>query len=253
MKGSEIIFQNAKKSIGKASRIRAFFMLAVVFKTSATYLTDVLLGKGGIEQADKRLKIFARDLFSASNTTLVVNNREKFQKDQAYVVMSNHPSIMDIPTLFAAVPGSLRMVFKQQLTKYPIFGTALIKAGFIPVDRAKKFKAIQQLGVAKQRIKEGVSVWLAPEGTRSRSTEMHPFKKGGFHLAVELGAPIVPAWIEGGEKVVKPDSIVVCPNQTITVTFGSPIETTGITKEGLPALMSKVRTEILKLRSESHR
>lgn len=253
MNQSEVIFKNTKKRGGKPSKVYAFYMLAAVILTSVTYFVDLLLGKVGIAQADKRLKIFAHNLFWASNTTLVVNHRERFQKkDQAYVFMSNHPSIMDIPALFGAIPGSLRMVFKQQLTKYPLFGTGLIKAGFIPVDRAKKYKAIQQLKVARQRIKEGVSVWIAPEGTRSRSTTMRPFKKGGFHLAVELGAKIVPAWIEGGAKVVKPDSIVVRPNQTITVTFGSPIETTGTTKEGLFDLMVKVREEILKLKSESH-
>jgi 1-acyl-sn-glycerol-3-phosphate acyltransferase len=158
--------------------------------------------------------------------------------------MSNHGSLIDIPALMGTVPGSLRMVMKEELTKVPVWGQALVASGFVPVDRKNRDKAIAQLEKAKQMLSKGVSVWVSPEGTRSRDGKLAPFKKGGFHVAKDLGVPIIPAWIEGASDVLPPDSFVVRYDGTCTVSFGAPIATVGKTVD---SLMTDVRAQILAL------
>src|SRR5688572_33148613 len=110
--------------------------------------------------------------------------------------------------MMAAVPGSVRMVMKEELTRVPLWGPALVASGFIPIDRKNRDKAIAQLEKAKHILQQGVNVWISPEGTRSRDGSLHAFKKGGFHVARDLGVPIVPAWIEGAQQISKPDQFV---------------------------------------------
>lgn len=111
----------------------------------------------------------------------------------------------------------------------------------MPVDRKNLERAKQQLEEAKSRLKEGLSFWIFPEGTRSRTLELLPFKKGGFHVAMALGVPIVPVWIEGAGKVLLSDTLKVTPNLNIRVHFGHPIETSG---KNLTDLMTEVRQAI---------
>ncbi|HEY4223492.1 MAG TPA: lysophospholipid acyltransferase family protein, partial [Myxococcota bacterium] len=185
-----------------------------------------------------------RRIFKSGNCLLQRTGNENFAAGQPYVVMSNHGSLIDIPALMGTVPGSLRMVMKEELTKVPVWGQALVASGFVPVDRKNRDKAIAQLEKAKQMLSKGVSVWVSPEGTRSRDGKLAPFKKGGFHVAKDLGVPIIPAWIEGASDVLPPDSFVVRYDGTCTVSFGAPIATVGKTVD---SLMTDVRAQILAL------
>src|SRR6185437_2007700 len=153
-------------------------------------------------------------------------------------------SLIDIPAMMGAVPGSLRMVMKEALTRVPVWGQALVASGFVPVDRKNRDKAIAQLEKAKQMLSSGVSIWISPEGTRARDGMLAPFKKGGFHVALDLGVPIIPAWIDGADRVLPPDQWKVHYDGTTTVTFGKPIGTIG---KSLDVLMGEVRVAILEL------
>jgi len=246
----EIIYQAKKKAMKKPRLALTIKIVANVVGISAKFLAHVVAGKGNIETADRHLEQFWRTVLENSQTSLMVRGKSRLVRGQSYIYMSNHPSIMDIPVLFAAVPGSLRMVAKQQLTRFPIFGQALIYSGFIPIDRSNRKKAIQQLETAKQRVDEGISIWIAPEGTRSRSRTMRPFKKGGFHVAIDLETPIVPIYIHGSDNVVPADSSIINTNQTIILTFGEPIETNNLTKKDIPELATRVREAIQKLEKD---
>jgi 1-acyl-sn-glycerol-3-phosphate acyltransferase len=123
------------------------------------------------------------------------------------------------------------------------------RAGFIPIDRKNLTRAKQQLEQVKSHLQGGESIWISPEGTRNRTSELLPFKKGGCHVALQLGIPIVPVWIEGAEKVIPANGSRVTPNQPIHVFIGQPIQTEGLGTADLPDLMHRVRMGILVLKT----
>ena len=244
----EIIFDPTPSSSNSPSLFYAAKMALATLGESVSLLWDASFHPLSIPLADKHIKQFGRNLLKESHTTLEVVGRSTIDFSRSYVYLSNHPSVLDIPALFEAIPQSLRMVAKNELFQVPIFGQAMEQSGFIRIDRRNRQKAITQLETAKERLKEGISVWVSPEGTRSRTAEMGPFKKGGFHIAMSLAVPIIPIWIEGTEQIIRPGSFKVHPNRKTTLFFGSPISTIGLEKENLENLMIQVRQEILKLR-----
>lgn len=249
-----LIVQDRVRPLGGAPRRDPLPVAKTILYTldiSARFLAAAAAGNGSVAVADRLLDGYWRRIFQSGNARLMVEGRERFD-GRASVVMSNHTSLLDIPALMGAVPGSLRMVLKQELTRLPIWGPALVKSGFVPVARGTKERAIAQLAVAEKLLEQGVHVWIAPEGTRSRSGELQPFKKGGFHLARSLGAPIVPAWIEGAAVIVPPDRFDASYDGTVLVRFGPPIETDGVevdrlterVREAMIALQRGARDEV---------
>jgi 1-acyl-sn-glycerol-3-phosphate acyltransferase len=196
------------------------------------------------------LQSWQRHVFAAGDASLVVTGTENLEPGRTYVYMSNHTSLLDVPSMLAAVPGPLRMVGKAELGNVPLWGNAMKTMGFIFVDRQNHAKAIAQLDFAKRRLQEGMSVYIAPEGTRSRTGELLPFKKGGFHLARQLAVPIVPTWIEGTASIVKPGSFQTALHQRVTVRFGAPIATVRETDDDhdVTGVMERVRAAMLALR-----
>jgi 1-acyl-sn-glycerol-3-phosphate acyltransferase len=189
---------------------------------SARFLAAAAVGRGTVARADKLLDGYWRRIFSSGNARLVVEGREHFTRPS--IVVTNHTSLLDIPALMGAVPGSMRMVLKEELTKVPVWGPALVASGFVPVTRGTREKAIEQLGAAQRTFDQGVHVWVAPEGTRSKKGELGPFKKGAFHLARSLRAPLVPGWIDGASRIVPNGALDAAYHQTVTVRFGPAIE-----------------------------
>jgi 1-acyl-sn-glycerol-3-phosphate acyltransferase len=241
-----LILQDRVAPLGPEPRRGAIPVLKTALYTldiSARFLAAAAVGRGSVAVADRLLDGYWRRIFQSGNCRLIVEGREHFD-GRASVVMSNHTSLLDIPALMGAVPGSLRMVLKQELTHVPIWGPALVESGFVPVQRGAKEKAIEQLSKAEGLLAKGVHIWISPEGTRSRHGELQPFKKGGFHLARSLGAPIVPAWIEGAAIIVPPDQFTAAYDGTVTVRFGKPIETAGA---DIDALMTEVRRAMVGL------
>ncbi len=220
-------------------------MFTKTFGLCSRYLASALAGHTDVKNTDAYIKAFWQLQFEETCTTLYVKGRGLLKANETYVFMSNHESWLDIPAMFAAVPTSLRMVAKAGIMSIPIVGRAMEKAGFIAVDRSNRSKAIRQLDLAKERLKDGISIWMAPEGTRSRSGEIASFKKGGFHLAVSLGLDIVPVYIEGARDVMPADSLAVHTNRSITVHFCDPVSTKGIQKSDMNQLVERVRTAIL--------
>jgi 1-acyl-sn-glycerol-3-phosphate acyltransferase len=222
-------------------------VLRTIFYTldiSARFLARAFTGSGSVTAADRLIDGYWRRIFRAGNCVLQANGRDHFVRGQPYIVMSNHGSLIDIPAMMGAVPGSLRMVMKEELTRVPVWGQALVASGFVPVDRKNRAKAIAQLEKAKEMLSSGVSIWISPEGTRARDGRLACFKKGGFHVALDLGVPIIPAWIDGADRVLPPDQWKVHYDGTTTVSFGAPIATVG---KSLETLMSDVRVAILEL------
>jgi 1-acyl-sn-glycerol-3-phosphate acyltransferase len=130
------------------------------------------------------------------------------------VFVSNHVSALDIPILFSALPRSFRIVYKSSLLYVPLMGQCLAATRHIAIDRRKAFSARRSLAAAARRIRNGVSVALFPEGTRSGDAPMGTFKRGSFKLAVEAGAPVVPVSLIGLRRVapagrIRPGEVLV--------------------------------------------
>lgn len=234
------------RPVGPAPSSGLWSLVKVIAKSvtlSLRFLGAFLVGKGDLAYADKLMGIFWRCVFQWGNARLLVENRAVFTGRTA-IVMSNHTSLLDIPALLGSVPGPVRMVFKESLAKVPIWGWAVVAAGFVPIDRGNRAKAIAQLEHAKGVFAKGVHVWVSPEGTRSRGRGLLPFKKGGFHLAKQLGAPIIPAFIEGTEQMISPTSIKVVQDGVVRVRFGQPIETEG---KDVLTIMNETRAAIIAL------
>jgi len=198
--------------------------------------------RGPIDRArlDQRIRARARSIVDGAGIRLEVQGGEKVRTDRACVYMSNHQSHLDIPVLFCALPPvTMRAVAKKELFRVPLFGTAMRAAGVVEVDRADRERAIASLQGAAAAIADGVSMWIAPEGTRSRTGELGRLKKGGFHLAIDTGAPIVPVAISGTRRALPAGGRSIRTGMPVRVVIGAPIETTG---RDLQSLMDEVES-----------
>ncbi|SFM98147.1 lysophospholipid acyltransferase family protein [Thermodesulforhabdus norvegica] len=180
----------------------------------------------------------------AAGVRTIVRGREKIDTSRPYVYMPNHQSWFDIFVLLAHIPGQFRWLAKEELYRIPILGPAMRRIGYIPIDRSNRAKAIRSLEKAAEKIKEGTSVVIFPEGTRSPNGILLPFKKGGFMLAIQSGQPIVPISISGSYHVLPKGKWLIRPG-TVTVTIHDPIATEEFDKSNRDSLMEKVRKAIL--------
>lgn len=210
-----------------------------VARITAPTVLEAMVGRGNRQEHDRRLREFARRVVARARIQLEVEGAVKVPLDRALVYMSNHQSHIDIPVLYATVPSpSLRMVAKTELFRIPGFGRAMRTAEFVEVDRADRTRAVDSLRRAGATLASGISVWIAPEGHRSRDGVLGPLKKGGFHLARETGAPILPVALSGTRDVLPPDTRVMHHDVPVRVVFGAPIETEG---RPIPELMDEVQ------------
>lgn len=172
-----------------------------------------------------------------------VVGREHIPAGRAVVFCANHQSNVDPPVLFQALHPRLHILYKAELRKLPVLGKAFEIGGFIAVAREQRDAAIQAIEHAAASIRAGNSFLIFPEGTRSRTDQLLPFKKGGLIMALRAQAPIVPVAIMGGRAAMQKGSAFVRP-VTVTVRIGAPIETAGMTTDDRDRLIEIVRERV---------
>jgi 1-acyl-sn-glycerol-3-phosphate acyltransferase len=165
---------------------------------------------------------------------------------QAVVFCANHESNVDPPVLFRALHPRLHILYKAELRRIPILGAVFDVGGYVPIERGNREQSMASIAQGAASLKSGNSFLIFPEGTRSRTGELLAFKKGGFIMALQAHAPIVPVAIQGGRDAMRKGSPLVRP-VTVSVRIGPPISTEGMTLADRDRLIALVRDEIGRL------
>jgi len=178
-----------------------------------------------------------------------VAGADHIPRDRAVVFCSNHQSNVDPPVLFEALHPRTHILYKAELNALPLLARAFRVGGFIPVDRRNKEAALRSIEAGAASLRAGNSFLIFPEGTRSPTAELLPFKKGGFIMAIKGQAPIVPVAVQGGRDAMRKGSRIVRP-VTVSIRVGEPIETAGLTLNNRDALIARTRERITALLAE---
>jgi 1-acyl-sn-glycerol-3-phosphate acyltransferase len=195
-------------------------------------LVDAARGRVTKQVVDDRLASWSRRVVENASMAVSVRGADRFERGRTYVVMSNHQSLYDVPVLFYVLGSNVRMVTKKELFRVPIFGKALELGGFIKIDRGDRDSARASLAIARALLSQGTSVWIAPEGTRSATGELLPFKKGGFHLAMEANLPILPVSIRGTRDALLAKGLRSIAGAEVVVTMHRAIEPAAFAADG---------------------
>jgi 1-acyl-sn-glycerol-3-phosphate acyltransferase len=220
--------------------------IAATARISAATVAEAALGRSRDMQVyDDRLSWWAHKVLTDASVDLHVSGTENAgDGTEPLIVMSNHQSLYDIPVIYCSVPGRVRMVAKKELFAVPLWGRAMRRAGMICVDRSDRGKAIESLREGSSMLHDGTRVWIAPEGTRSETGRLGPFKSGGFRMALETGYRILPVAINGTRHVLPARTAVVHCGKRVDVAILPPIDPKPFGMDRRKELMSEVRRTI---------
>jgi len=169
---------------------------------------------------------------------------DRLDRKVPYVFMSNHLSFLDAPLLVTVIDRPVRFVAKRFVFRIPVLGPGMRFAGYVPLDKAGVGEGRKRIARAVELIRErGYSFLIYPEGTRSREGNLLPFRRGGFFLALDTGALIVPVSIRGTYGLM-PRGTRRIKKGTVRFVFHEPVAVDGLTPETMPALMERVRAAI---------
>ena len=181
-----------------------------------------------------------------SGITCRVEGSEHIQRQRAAVYAVNHASNVEPPILFDALHElfpRLRILYKAELRKLPVLVRAFDLAGFVPLERGNPEQSLPAIDGAANALRAGNSFLIFPEGTRSRTGALLPFKKGGFIMALKAQAPVVPVAISGARNAMRKGSPIIYPVE-VRVRFGEPVETAGVALEDRDRLIGDVRRRV---------
>lgn len=191
-------------------------------------------------------RILSRILIRLMGIRLKVSGQEFIQPDRRYLVMGNHQSLFDLFVIPAAIPLCFVGVEAARHFSYPVFGYLIKKWGNIPIQRKNLKKARESLRIAAETIEAGMNIVILPEGGRTLTGEMKPFKKGPFHLAKAAGADILPYGVKGLYQYNKKGSYLLTPGEVV-VTIGPPVSCEKIKKYSVEELRDLIFERIEKL------
>ena len=186
-------------------------------------------------------RFWARSVVFVSRVKVSVQGLEHIDPSATYVYMANHQSMFDILALLGYLPVQFRWLAKMELFQIPVFGYSMARVGYIGIDRSNRKSAYKSIQEAAQKIAQGVSVVVFPEGTRSSDGQIKPFKAGGFYLALRSGRPIVPVVIFGSHHVMPKGRLRINRGQII-LSINPPMETTNYNNKNKEGLMESVRS-----------
>jgi len=181
-----------------------------------------------------------------SGIRYTVEGGEHIQRGRAAVYAVNHASNVEPPILFDSLRSlfpHLRILYKSELRSLPILTRAFDLAGFVPLERGNPEQSLPAIDAAAKAMQDGNSFLIFPEGTRSRTGALLPFKKGGFIMALKAQVPIVPVAISGARNAMRKGSVIIRPVH-VRVQFGAPVDTAGLRHEDRDGLIATVRDKV---------
>ena len=192
-----------------------------------------------------RVGVFgAKSALFLAGVKIAVTGRGKIPEGESVVYMPNHQSNCDPPAVATILPPVLIMA-KKEFFHVPILGTGMRMRGFIPVDRSNRERAFAAVEQAVSALKKGRSLLVFPEGTRSRTGRLQPFKRGVFVMAIKAGTPIVPVSVSGASRVMRPGDFRIYPG-LVRITIHSPVFTAGCSVADRSEVAVQVRQAIMK-------
>lgn len=209
----------------------------IFFSISAVIVT--LFDKSG-NSAHICARLWAKGILLLSGIKLDIKGLEYLDQNHPQILASNHVGTFDFFVYLAYLPIQFRWVVKKELFRVPFMGLAMRQAGYIPIDREHTRQALKDLKKAASHLKIGNSVVIFPEGTRSKTGELGPFRRGSLLLATLSGNPIVPISIKGTFSILKKRSFLIYPGP-IRVTIHSPIPVSKLSGKEQKELTQKVR------------
>jgi len=227
--------------------IRPFYLLSLILNTLV--LSLIIIALSPIDRKGNLVHHIGK-FWSLLNLYLpgarvALRGEENIEKGRPYIIMSNHQSLLDPWVLIAKLPLQLRWIIRSGVKKMPVFGYALERMGHVYVDRTKRKGTAASLEMAVQKLKEGSSVVVFPEGTRSRDGQLLKFQKGGAIIAIKTGAAILPVTINGSRFALPKGTLALMPSK-IEVIVGNPIDPRMFDEAKKEELMAVVKTAIAK-------
>jgi 1-acyl-sn-glycerol-3-phosphate acyltransferase len=195
---------------------------------------------------------WARTILWGNSNTVKVQGLEALDTAKAYVFIPNHVSFFDIFVLLAYLPVHFKFIFKEEIMRVPILGTAMKRAGYISIARSSPAKSRLTIKNAIEMAKKGTSLVIFAEGTRSTDGHLQPLKRGAFQLALSSGCPIIPVAIKGTHAIMPKGSFTL-KKGAITLKLGSPIPTTDYARHMMPELMERVAESLREMLGEEER
>lgn len=236
------------------SFLRAYFITAPLIVLATAVFGLVSLTISLFETTGRRqiavARAWARFLLLGSGVKVRVEGLEKIAMDRSYVFVSNHLSYMDTPVVLANIPAQFRFLAKSGLFQIPLLGTHLARAGHIPVPREDARAAVKTMTTAAQAIRERrISLLVFPEGGRSHTGELAPFKEGAAYIAIRAGVPLVPIALQGTREVLPFGSGHVRSGRVI-MRIGDPIPTDQAQLRERGRITAELRDRIVSLLDE---
>ncbi|OPY69889.1 MAG: 1-acyl-sn-glycerol-3-phosphate acyltransferase [Syntrophorhabdaceae bacterium PtaU1.Bin034] len=227
---------------------KAFSYLNLVFTT--LFLAVIALAVSPFDPKGERIhgiaRFWARICLKVAGISVSVEGAHRIC-EPPYLLMSNHQSALDIFVLLAAMPVSFKFIAKRELFLIPFFGWAIKRAGYISIDRENPREALKAIEEAVRRMRDGTTVLIFPEGTRSRDGKLLPFLKGGFSLASRAAVPVAPLAIIGSNPLQPPGCFVPVCKGHVTIQIGKPILLEGKGLSYKAELAEEVRSAIERL------
>ncbi|MCE2542747.1 MAG: 1-acyl-sn-glycerol-3-phosphate acyltransferase [Acidobacteria bacterium] len=221
---------------------RTVFWLIPAISIYTGVLGSLSLASGLVDRsgdtAHRCARAWARLILLTTGVRVRVEGLERLPRNGAYVFVSNHQSIYDIPILFWTLPFQLRIIAKASLGRFPVLGWHLRYTGHLLVERARAGAAT--LAQVAALMDGGRSLMVFPEGTRSPDGRVRPFKRGLFLMAIEAGLPVVPVSVAGSRHVMLKGRLMTCPGK-VDVVVHDPIQTRGMDRGGARSLADRTR------------
>ncbi len=185
--------------------MRTWFVIICIALVTVVYSIAVMLHMG-LFRDPSVFYVYARSwsriLLKLAGVHVRTHGVEHLQQTQRYVYAANHASLFDIPVMLVGIPDNIRIMYKRELERIPIFGWCLKMSPFIAVDRERSREASDVLDTVVSTMRSGTSVLVFPEGTRSPDGNLGVFKRGAVALAVRSGTPIIPVALVGTASIL---------------------------------------------------